>query len=302
MPVDAPPAVPGDALAEIRRRAAAGELGSAAYTAVLAALGAGEAQNWSVAMERLGQAAALGSTAAQGQLRVLSGQAQGSDGRWAELAAAVDLGPWLSPCELRPLADGAPVAEAPGFLSPAVCGWIIDRVRGGLARAKVYDAADGSLIERPERNNSVFEFWMAQLDVVILLARAKIAATVGAPAGMLELCQILHYAPGQEFSPHYDFIDSQTPGHALELERRGQRVATFLIYLNDAYEGGMTSFPLLGFGYKGETGAGLMFANVDPAGEPDRRTLHAGQPPTAGEKWLLSQWIRDRPGQTPYAI
>jgi hypothetical protein len=58
---------------------------------------------------------------------------------------------------------------------------------------------------------------------------------------------------------------------------------------------------LLGFGYKGETGSGLMFTNLDSAGRPDRRMLHAGQPPTAGEKWVLSQWIRDRDGQTPYA-
>ncbi|HEX2814942.1 MAG TPA: 2OG-Fe(II) oxygenase, partial [Phenylobacterium sp.] len=181
------------------------------------------------------------------------------------------------------------------------CGWIIERVRGGMARAKVYDAADGSLIERPERDNSVFEFWMAHLDVVILLVRAKIAAATGAAVGQLELCQILHYAPGETFSPHYDFIDTETPGHAMELERGGQRVATFLIYLNDGYEGGVTTFPVLGFGYRGETGDALTFSNVDAAGEPDRRTLHAGQPPTTGEKWLLSQWIRDRAGQTPYA-
>ena len=37
-----------------------------------------------------------------------------------------------------------------------------------------------------------------------------------------------------------------------------------------------------------------MFFNVDAAGQPDRRTLHAGLPPSAGEKWLLSQWFRDR--------
>jgi hypothetical protein len=291
---------PSDAIGEIRRRAAAGDPGSIAYTAVLAALGAQEPQSWSAAMERLGRAAALGSTAAQGQLRVLSGQA-GGDGRWPEIAASLDLGPWLAPCALSPLAPGAPVAEAPEFLSPAVCAWIIDRARGGLARAQVYDAADGSTIERPERGNSAFVFWMAQLDVVILLVRAKIAAATGATAGRLEPCQILHYATGEQFTPHYDFIDIQVPGHAVEIERGGQRVATFLIYLNAAYEGGMTSFPLLGFGYKGATGAGLTFANVDPAGEPDRRTLHAGQPPTSGEKWLLSQWIRDRDGQTPYA-
>jgi prolyl 4-hydroxylase len=297
MAADAPP----DAIAEIRRLAAAGDPGSVAYTAVMAALGTAEPQSWSAAMERLGRAAELGAKVAQGQLRVLSGQGDGGEGRWAQIAAAVDLGPWLAPADLQPLAPGAPVAEAPGFLSPAVCAWIIERVRGGLARAQVYDAADGTTIERPERSNSAFVFWMAQLDVVILLVRAKIAATVGAAVGTLEQSQILHYAPGQEFSPHYDFIDPQTPGHAVELARGGQRVATFLVYLNDAYEGGMTAFPVLGFGYRGETGAGLMFRNLDPAGQPDRRMLHAGQPPTSGEKWLLSQWIRDRDGQAPYA-
>ena len=38
-----------------------------------------------------------------------------------------------------------------------------------------------------------------------------------------------------------------------------------------------------------------MFRNVDAQGQPDPRTLHAGRPPTAGEKWLLSVWILDRP-------
>jgi hypothetical protein len=31
---------------------------------------------------------------------------------------------------------------------------------------------------------------------------------------------------------------------------------------------------------------------VEPDGKVDRGTLHAGLPPTSGEKWLLSQWVR----------
>jgi hypothetical protein len=37
-----------------------------------------------------------------------------------------------------------------------------------------------------------------------------------------------------------------------------------------------------------------MFANVDAAGAVDPLSLHAGEPTTAGEKWVFSQWIRDR--------
>jgi prolyl 4-hydroxylase len=37
-----------------------------------------------------------------------------------------------------------------------------------------------------------------------------------------------------------------------------------------------------------------MWANTLPDGSIDRRTRHAGLPPTRGEKWLLSQWLRGR--------
>ncbi len=43
----------------------------------------------------------------------------------------------------------------------------------------------------------------------------------------------------------------------------GQRIATFLIYLNEGYEGGETSFPRIGLNYRAEQGDALFFANVD---------------------------------------
>ena len=66
------------------------------------------------------------------------------------------------------------------------------------------------------------------------------------------------------------------------------------MYLNDDYEGGETEFPAIGLRYRGRRGDALLFANVDIVGNPDRRSIHAGLPPTRGEKWLLSQWIRNR--------
>lgn len=41
-------------------------------------------------------------------------------------------------------------------------------------------------------------------------------------------------------------------------------------------------------------GEALVFDNVRPDGSGDVTTLHAGLAPSKGEKWLLSQWIRDR--------
>ena len=76
---------------------------------------------------------------------------------------------------------------------------------------------------------------------------------------------------------------------------RGQRVKTCLVYLNSGYDDGETEFPKLGIQFRGAGGEALVFDNVDAAGSGDMDTLHAGQPVTHGEKWLLSQWIRNKP-------
>jgi hypothetical protein len=99
---------------------------------------------------------------------------------------------------------------------------------------------------------------------------------------------------GQEFLPHFDFLDTAKPGYAKDVAEHGQRVLTFLLCLNDDYEGGETEFPLLGKRWKGQKGSALFFWNVEPNGMPDRRTGHAGLPPTRGR--LLSQWCAARRG------
>jgi len=54
--------------------------------------------------------------------------------------------------------------------------------------------------------------------------------------------QVLHYAVGQTFTPHVDFFDPAIPSQATAMAVNGQRVATALVYLNDAYDGGDTDF------------------------------------------------------------
>jgi prolyl 4-hydroxylase len=127
------------------------------------------------------------------------------------------------------------------------------------------------------------------------LLRERMAPLAAAPVAMFEGAKVLHYEPGQRFALHADFLEITTPALVREVEKRGQRVTTFLVYLNDDYDGGETDFPRLGFRFKGARGDALLFSNVDAAGAPDYKTVHAGLAPTRGEKWLLSQWIRNRP-------
>lgn len=77
-------------------------------------------------------------------------------------------------------------------------------------------------------------------------------------------------------------------------ERRFRREYTVLVYLNTEYDGGDTDFPIARWRHRGGKGDALIWRNVTPTLELDRNTLHAGRPPTSGEKWVLSQWIRGR--------
>jgi prolyl 4-hydroxylase len=68
-----------------------------------------------------------------------------------------------------------------------------------------------------------------------------------------------------------------------------------LLYLNDDYDGGELEFPHVKIRHRGKTGDAVYFAHVDGNNVPDRMSLHAALPITRNEKFILSQWIHDRP-------
>lgn len=182
-----------------------------------------------------------------------------------------------------------------GFCSAAECEWLIRAAEPRLGPALVYDSNSGAFGADPQRSNRSATFPLAQMDCVIELLRVRVAAAVGIPVACFEVPQVLRYLVGEEFKPHHDFLNPSSPVFTAELARNGQRVATVLIYLNSAFEGGETRFPAIGLDVSGKTGDALIFANVDPGGQPDPLSLHAGVPPTAGEKWVFSQWVREHP-------
>jgi hypothetical protein len=281
-----------DPYAVIRQAATQGHPAAAAYTAVMAALGLGEPKDWNVALHRLGLAAEMGSELAQGQIRLLTGRPD-LDAGWREAAKAIDLQFWATPCELVPLSFDPQIATMTGFLPPAACRWLIDRGAGRMTRAQVYNP-DGSTGAAGDRSNSSFDFATNELDLIVLLLKIRLGHSMKVEASRLEALQLLHYAPGESFAPHCDFLAPASPHLAEELARAGQRVATVLIYLNEDYQDGETDFPELMLRHRGRTGDALMFSNVDAAARPDPRTLHAGLPPSGGEKWLATQWVRER--------
>ncbi|MDY6984455.1 MAG: 2OG-Fe(II) oxygenase, partial [Pseudomonadota bacterium] len=169
--------------------------------------------------------------------------------------------------------------------------WLINRARNRLGPALVYDAVARENQRHEMRTNSMALFDYATFDVVQFLLQERMARTCGYPIQHFEAPMVLHYAVGQQITPHFDFIDVHATDYEQQIQTFGQRMVTFLLYLNDAYEGGETTFPELGIVHRGTAGDGLYFINAHPDLRADRRMLHTGSPPTAGEKWIVSQFI-----------
>lgn len=279
-----------------------GEAEAAHTQALYAAEQTGVPADWVAVLNHLQRAAELGHRLAQAELAAFAGDwalAQGigkggapSGASWERLRRSVDLARWLSPPRPLILSKSPRIATVEGMASAELCEWLIARARSKLAPAGVYDHESGHQRVDPVRTNSASYFSWHESDLLLLALRARMAAVAELPVYAMESTAVLHYLPGQEFLPHFDFLDVSKPGPAKDVAGRGQRVLTFLISLNDEYEGGQTEFPSLGKRWRGRKGNGLFFWNVEPDGALDRRTLHAGLPPTSGEKWLLSQWMR----------
>jgi len=277
---------------------------SAAHQRALYAAENGEGRaDWQAALAHLETAASLGHTLAQAELAALAGEwelsraiARGEAHTldWASLHRAIDVAKWLTVPAVRRLSARPRIATVEGIASPELCDWLIARARPHLTRAEVYDHDTGRQRVEEVRTNTACYFLWEGSDLLLMMLRARMAQAAELPVVGMESTAVLHYTVGEEFLPHFDFLDVNQAGHAKDVAGRGQRVLTFLIALNDDYEGGQTDFPEIGKRWKGRKGNGLFFWNVEPDGAPDRLTRHAGLPPARGEKWLLSQWIRGR--------
>lgn len=297
------PQMPSQGVQMLVLAADEGEAQACSLVATLTAAGQMRAQSWSTALDYLFKGARLGDWRARQQIALLIEDRfladeilKTADGRpWDRARAAIDIGAWLRTPAPKTLSDEPRITVVERFLPPRICEWIVELARPRLSAARVHNPVSGGREINAHRTNTGMGFALLETDVILQLVNARIAAAVGLPPDFQEATNVLHYAAGEEYRPHYDFIDPDVPQYADAVRREGQRAVTCLVYLNEAFEGGETDFPRAKVRFRGRAGDALLFMNVARSGGVDKDTLHAGLPPTRGEKWLLSKWIRDRP-------
>ena len=220
----------------------------------------------------------------------------------AAKALAADREPILETPEAAPPRQARPTMEVLSW-SPRVFLYrglftaeerchLIGLARPFLRPARVLDRQTGERSIDQARRAHTARLMDPLRDVVVWQLEQRLAALALLPPENAEPFTIIRYGSGDEYRPHADYYDPEDPGSRVGLDQGGQRVATFLAYLNRPEGGGATAFPRRGVTVPAAPGTGLLFFNCHPDGSPDSDTLHAGEPVTAGEKWLASRWIR----------
>jgi len=120
----------------------------------------------------------------------------------------------------------------------------------------------------------------------------KLSNIIGIDKDHFEQLQVVRYQPGQLYKSHWDACYEEDKCVDF-MKRGGNRYATFLLYLNDDFEGGETYFPLRNKKIIPEKGKAALFFNLDENNIDKLETSkHAGLPPTSGIKWMCNVWIR----------
>ncbi|CAG0892376.1 unnamed protein product [Cyprideis torosa] len=97
-------------------------------------------------------------------------------------------------------------------------------------------------------------------------------------------CLVLN--PGGHFKMHVDPLsDDHNPF--------GDRLATFLMFLNDVPLGGRTVFPVINVTLKPKKGSAVFFWDLQRNGGDDSLTFHEACPVVIGEKWISTKWFHE---------
>ena len=177
------------------------------------------------------------------------------------------------------------------LLSPEECEALVAVAAPRMARSLTVAIKTGGEEVNDDRTSDGMFFQRGETELIQRI-EDRIARLLNWPLENGEGLQVLHYRPGAEYKPHYDYFDPAEPGTPTIVKRGGQRVGTLVMYLNTPDKGGGTTFPDVHVEVAPQRGNAVFFSYERP--HPSTRTLHGGAPVIAGEKWIATKWLRER--------
>lgn len=178
---------------------------------------------------------------------------------------------------------------ARGFLDPALCAAVIDRIDAKRRPSTISDPNGDAAFRTSETCD------LDANDPVVGAVERRIAALTGLDPHHGEPIQGQRYAVGQEFKLHTDYFEPTGVDYHRYCDIAGNRTWTAMIYLNTPEAGGATRFKAIDKIVAPETGKLLCWNNRRADGTPNPATLHQGMKVRAGVKYIVTKWFRERP-------
>jgi len=175
------------------------------------------------------------------------------------------------------------VRVIPALLTPPECTELIRYCEAAcFRRSRVLQRRPGGetdAVDSKVRSSSSVVLNDRRHPVLARLYRAC-AEMEGVDERDIEQIQCVRYKRHQRFRPHFDA--------GVDLPR----LATYLLYLNDDFQGGGTHFPMLDLTVDPKAGSCLRFDSCHSDGRVVWPSEHGGLPVTSGVKYALNIWVR----------
>lgn len=178
-------------------------------------------------------------------------------------------------------------------ITDAECDELIELSKQRLEPSQVYTGRGEEVRVSKTRKSESALFDRKEHPLIAKLDR-RFSQIMQAPEDHCEALATAHYKVGGFIRAHTDYLTLDTMPVQATLARGGQRVATLLVYLNDVEAGGETRFTEFGLSIEPRKGMALYWEFCNQRGEVDPSTMHEGCKVTAGEKWIVTKWRRER--------
>ncbi len=174
------------------------------------------------------------------------------------------------------------------FMTPEECAGIIQLIDANSRPSTLYAGTE------VDGFRTSYSCDLDAFHPLVLRIEGRICTLMGIDHRHGETLQGQRYQPGQQFKPHHDFFHTTQSYWEQEKVMGGQRSWTAMIYLNEPESGGETNFPKAGLCVQPQAAMLVIWNNMDEVGAPNDMTLHEGVPVSAGTKYIVTKWFRDR--------
>jgi len=204
------------------------------------------------------------------------------------------IGAWVkarllrNPNAVKVDADGLDLFVVRGACEPELCEALIRLIDADLVPSGLMGPTDDKDFRTSKTCN------LRADDPLVLKLEERMQAVIGIQPELGEYPQGQRYEAGQQFKPHYDWLDPNASYWPTQVTCGGQRTWTAMMFLNDPEAGGHTIFTEANVSVRPRAGNLLLWNNLDSDGEVNPRSMHQGSPVVAGVKYVITKWYRER--------